>query len=72
VTERLLNAREAAAMLGVATGTLLDWWEDDRIPGFKLGDGPGAPVRFRPSELEAWLEERRRGPSPSQHPQAVA
>jgi len=62
VTERLLTAREAAEILGVATGTLLDWWEAGRIPGFKLGGGKAAPVRFRPSELKAWLEGCRRGP----------
>jgi excisionase family DNA binding protein len=72
VTERLLTAREAAGILGVATGTLLDWWEDGRVPGFKLGDGKAAPVRFRASELEVWLEERRGGPAPSQRPQVVA
>lgn len=42
------------------------------MPGFKLGDGKAAPVRFRASELEVWLEERRGGPAPSQRPQVVA
>jgi excisionase family DNA binding protein len=63
VTEPLLTAREAAGILGVATGTLLDWFEAGRLPGFKLGDGAGAPVRFRASELEAWIEGCRRGPA---------
>jgi excisionase family DNA binding protein len=72
VNEKLLNAREAASILGVAPGTLLDWWESGRVPGFKLGDGTAAPVRFRASELEAWLEGCRRGPVPSQGPQVVA
>jgi excisionase family DNA binding protein len=72
VTEPLLTAREAAEILGVATGTVLDWFEAGRVPGFKLGDGAGAPVRFRGSELEAWLEGCRRGPAPSLRPGAVA
>ena len=62
VTERLLTAREAAGILGVATGTLLDWFEAGKVPAFKLGEGKAAPVRFRASELEAWLEGYRRGP----------
>jgi excisionase family DNA binding protein len=72
MTERLLTAREAASILGVATGTLLDWFEVGRVPGFKLGDGKAAPVRFRASELERWIEECRRGPTPSQRLQAMA
>ena len=58
----LLNARELAKYLGMSPGWVLDEWEAGRLPGFKLGDGRAAPVRFRPSEVEAWLETRRRGP----------
>ena len=50
--ERLLTARELAALLGVSASTVLDWFEAGRLPGFKLG----RVVRFRPSEVEAWLE----------------
>ena len=60
MTERLLSARELADVLGMSPATVLDWFEADRLPGFKL---PTGPVRFRASEVEAWLEECRRGPS---------
>jgi excisionase family DNA binding protein len=63
VTERLLTARELAELLGLSPGTVLDWHEAGRIPSFKLGPGVGGPVRFRASEVEAWLEECRRGPA---------
>ena len=59
MTERLLTARELADMLGMSPATVLDWHEAGRIPSFKL---PTGPVRFRASEVEAWLEECRRGP----------
>ena len=59
MTERLLTARELADLLGMSASTILDWHEAGRIPSFKL---PTGPVRFRPSEVEAWLEECRRGP----------
>ena len=58
MTERLITAREVGEMLGFSTGTILDWWEAGRLPGFKLGRA----VRFRESELLAWLEEQRVGP----------
>jgi excisionase family DNA binding protein len=60
--ERLLSAREVADLLGLSTATVLDWFESDRIPGFKLG---GRAVRFRQSEISEWLEEQRRGPVPA-------
>jgi excisionase family DNA binding protein len=59
VSERLVTARELAELLGISTATVLDWWEAGRLPGFKLN---GHAVRFRPSEVETWLEEQRRGP----------
>ncbi len=59
MTERLLTARELADLLGLSPATVLDWFEAGRLPGFKLG---GRAVRFRPSEVERWLEQQRRGP----------
>ena len=60
MSERLLTARELAGLLGMSASTILDWHEAGRIPSFKL---PTGPVRFRASEVEAWLEGCRRGPS---------
>jgi excisionase family DNA binding protein len=45
----LLTARELGDYLGVAPGTILDWWEQGRIPGFKFGRA----VRFDLSEVLA-------------------
>lgn len=53
--ERLLTARELADLLGFSADTILDWHERGEIPSFKLGRA----VRFRESEIAAWLEERR-------------
>jgi excisionase family DNA binding protein len=64
VTERLLTAAELGELLGLAAGTVLDRWERGELPGFRLGARAGAPVRFRWSEVEAWLEEHRSGPRP--------
>ena len=70
MSERLLTARELAELLAVAPGTVLDWFERGELPGFKIGRA----VRFRRSEVEAWLEGCRRGPRisrPSHRPLQV-
>ncbi|HST26574.1 MAG TPA: helix-turn-helix domain-containing protein [Gaiellaceae bacterium] len=58
MTEPLLTARELADVLNLSASTVLDWFEAGRLPGFKLGRA----VRFRESEILAWLEARRVGP----------
>jgi len=58
VTDRLLTAREVAELLGFAADTIVDWAEDGRVPCFKIG----GRLRFRLSEVEAWVESQRRGP----------
>ena len=70
MAEGLLTAAEVAERLGLATGTILDWFEAGKLPGFKLG--PNGPVRFRLSEVEAYLETCRRGPTVCKQPVAVA
>ncbi len=57
MTDPLVTARELAGYLGFSPATVLDMWERGDLPGFKIGRA----VRFRQSEVEAWLEERRRG-----------
>lgn len=55
MTERLLRAREVAELLGMSTAWVLDKWEAHELPGFRLSS---RAVRFRESEVLAWLEER--------------
>ncbi len=57
--ERLLTAAEIAAYVNLSPATILDWWEQRRIPGYRLGGRKGGPVRFRASEIEEWLAECR-------------
>jgi excisionase family DNA binding protein len=56
--ERLLTATELADLVGFKAGTIVDWSERGEIPSFKLG----GRLRFRESEVVAWLEERRQRP----------
>jgi excisionase family DNA binding protein len=55
MNERLLNTRELADLLGFSPGWVQDRYEADDLPGFKLG----GRLRFRASEVEAWLESKR-------------
>jgi excisionase family DNA binding protein len=52
---RLLTAREVAELLGFSAATIVDWSEQGRIPGFKVG----GRLRFRESEVLTWLETCR-------------
>jgi excisionase family DNA binding protein len=60
VTERLLTTREVAEMLALSPETVLRRWRAGELPGFRLAPNV---LRFRESEVAAWLEERRKGPA---------
>ena len=51
----LLTAREVADLLGVSSETVLRWTRAGTLPAFRL---PGGAIRYRESELDAWLEGR--------------
>ncbi|MFP3942185.1 MAG: helix-turn-helix transcriptional regulator [Thermoanaerobaculia bacterium] len=55
--QRLLTTVEAAEALGGLSRRTLEGWRRKRIgpPYVRLGHGPTARVRYRPSDLEAWV-----------------
>jgi len=55
VSGQLLTARQVANELGVHVKTILAWVQRGELPAFRL---PGGAIRFRATDLEAWLEER--------------
>ena len=56
--DRLLNLAELANFLGVARSTIYRWMHAGRLPKpYELGE---RAVRWRMSESEQWLEEKRR------------
>lgn len=57
VIERLLTARQVGDLLGFAPATIVDWAEAKTIPALKVG----GRLRFRESEVGAWLEAKRAG-----------
>lgn len=55
--DRLLKVSELAKYLGVAPSTIYRWLESNKlIQPYKLGDNA---IRWKKSEIDAWLEERR-------------
>jgi len=50
-----MTARQLAEYLGFSPSTVVDWAEAGKVPAFKVG----GRLRFRPSEVEAWLEVTR-------------
>lgn len=52
MSDPLLTARQVADMLGFSTETVLRWTRAGQLPGFRL---PGGQLRYRLSEIEAWL-----------------
>jgi excisionase family DNA binding protein len=55
--EPLLTARQLAEVLGYSPATIVDWAEAGKLPAFKLG----GRLRFRESEILAWLDTKRAG-----------
>jgi excisionase family DNA binding protein len=53
--EKLLTTKEVSELLGIPVRTLYDWRPDERPPAARIGKH----LRFRPSELEAWVEDQK-------------
>jgi excisionase family DNA binding protein len=52
--EPLINYQQASDLLGIKVGTLYAYVSQARIPHIRMSR---RMVRFRPSELERWVEE---------------
>jgi len=55
MTRPLVTARVVAELLDVSTETVLRWTRRGELPALRL---PGGAIRYRPDELEEWLERR--------------
>lgn len=53
MTEALLTTRQVAEYVGVSPETVLRRWRAGELPGYRLASNV---LRFRESEIEAWLE----------------
>jgi excisionase family DNA binding protein len=62
--EAFLSLSETARLLNVSERTIHRWIQDGRLPAYK----PGRAYRFRMSDIEAFLEERRGAPLAEREP----
>ncbi len=60
MSERLLTTREVAELLSLSPESVLRRWRSGELPGYRLSSNV---LRFRESELEAWLEGTRPEPA---------
>ena len=56
MSERLLTAREVAERLGVSAETVLRYTRAGELRGIRLPGTTRGRLRYRPEEVEAWLE----------------
>ncbi len=57
MTRALVNIVDAAEYLGTTVNHMRKLVYERRIPFVKMGDGPKAHLRFKITELDAWIAE---------------
>jgi len=57
--DEILTSREAQELLKIGRTKLWELTRKNRIPAYRLGDGARSSLRFKRSELLAWLEQHR-------------
>lgn len=60
VLEPLMTARQVAAYLQTTPRRVVDLWKSDQLKGFWLNPSGRRDLRFRPSDVESFLEARSR------------
>lgn len=66
VDDRLLSVEEVAAYLNLAVGTIYNRVSRNEIPHVKLGRS----VRFRRTDIDAWVESQASTPNDAADPAA--
>lgn len=67
--DQMLNLRDAAERLGCSTQTLRKI-SPSELPSYRVGPGNGC-LRYKASELAAYIESRRVGEQPRVKPKRV-
>ena len=57
--EEILTSREAREFLRIGRTKLWDLTRKSVVPAYRLGGGKTSGLRYKRSELLAWLEEHR-------------
>jgi excisionase family DNA binding protein len=57
--EEILTSREARELLKIGRTKLWRLTRENTIPAYRLGDGKKSSLRYKRSELLAWLDQKR-------------
>lgn len=57
VEETLMDIKQVAAYLQITEATAYNWAQSGKLPGIKMG----RIWRFRPSDIEDWLDQNMPG-----------
>lgn len=60
--EVLMDIKQVAAYLQINEATAYNWAQSGKLPGIKIG----RIWRFRPGDIEAWLDKNMLGAKPVQ------
>ncbi len=55
----LLTTAQVLELLQIGRTKLWALVRSGSLPAYRIGEGPNAPLRYRRSEVLAWLEQRR-------------
>jgi len=56
IMEKLITVKDLSEWLQVSKSTVYQWTHAEFIPHYKMPKG----VRFKPSEVEKWLQKRKK------------
>jgi excisionase family DNA binding protein len=57
--DEILTSREAMALLKIGRTKLWELTRDNVIPAYRVGSGRNSALRYKRSDLLAWLERNR-------------
>ncbi len=57
--DEILTSREARELLKIGRTKLWELTRKNVIPAYRLGEGKSSNLRYRRSELLAWLDQNR-------------
>jgi excisionase family DNA binding protein len=60
--EALMDIKQVAAYLQINEATAYNWAQSGKLPGIKIG----RIWRFRPEDIEAWLDQNMSGAKPGE------
>jgi len=62
--EQLMTPKQVARLLQISERTLLSWHQNGRLPAIKIGpDGRNGSVRYRPRDIQRFIDERSKAGS---------